>query len=770
MSCSFAACAHKAAVVVLEGTPQLSAWLFRVAEQHKQQQQRKEQQQEQHQQREHAQMEELMRVPHGEELEERLLTKAEKAQRATKRLLEAAEANNTERALAMLKEGADPTVEDAAQWSALQWAVVHGNICLVRELLRSGAAATQLQLEQQQQQQPLHALPWQLLPGLQRILQQEQQQKERAQEAEGRTQSEPPEGQVSAAARAAAAAAAAAAKKPTSAPVEQGQLTAPEEQQQQAFHTEEAPAADATGTAAANNDSHEDTPADPLPVRPVIRKYSPLHWAAFKGHIRILHLLLKAGLSPGVTDALGNTILHQAAAGGCLEAVKAAVGVGVAVEARNARGHTAAELAADEECRVLLEAAAAAKRCPVTGVAFSYKCSRYLCSFTLKFYSKEAVRMFWAYESPVAADCEKLVTWSEAAQRAALSAEQRLLTAFEHGSLVALLQAARETEECPLDCRLAALLAREKKRLDLEAQIERALRLAHLQQQQQQELQQQQQQQEHQPDGPGSTPHTGGEGARQRPADGDLSEQQQQQLLQQREHQQQSGGSEEEADEPEEKEAACDWQQKQQQQLLLLQEQQREEEAQLEELFALVVEGEAASCRESLLGQLKSCCRLLLAQGTLKAFFCSSSSTNICPSLPFFEGFCLALEEARGLGADGQLLRKAAAETHKDEHHILLRGLCEPLEPLLAFSSWAACCKSPTVASSSLSAIETPEAFEKQLLILQDEICIAREAGVPADILRAAERLCNQMEVLLIDAKRLQEEAKLLASPGEREG
>ncbi|CDJ64814.1 hypothetical protein ENH_00081680 [Eimeria necatrix] len=56
-------------------------------------------------------MEGLIQAPELDTLEEQLLTKKEKKERSSKRLLEAAEANSTERALALLKEGADPAVE-----------------------------------------------------------------------------------------------------------------------------------------------------------------------------------------------------------------------------------------------------------------------------------------------------------------------------------------------------------------------------------------------------------------------------------------------------------------------------------------------------------------------------------------------------------------------------------------------------------------------------------------------------------------------------------
>ncbi|CDI77763.1 hypothetical protein, conserved [Eimeria acervulina] len=203
-------------------------------------------------------MEAFIRGPEVDALEEQLLPKTEKKARATKRLFEAAEANNTDRALALLKDGADPAVEDAAQWSALQWAVVHGNAVLVKELLRYGAADHLVELQQQQQQQqqqkqqqqqlqqalvPIEAQSWQLNPKLEQLLQQEQQRRQQAKERHSNQQHKPPEEAPSAAAAAAAAAEKSSAPSPAAAAA-----ATPQQQEQQ---QQERPAGDAAAAAAA---------------------------------------------------------------------------------------------------------------------------------------------------------------------------------------------------------------------------------------------------------------------------------------------------------------------------------------------------------------------------------------------------------------------------------------------------------------------------------------------------------------------------------------
>mgnify|MGYP001979474562 CR=1 FL=1 len=64
---------------------------------------------------------------------------------------------------------------------------------------------------------------------------------------------------------------------------------------------------------------------------------TPLQWAAFKGHLRIVWMLLKAGLSPYDVDACGNTSLHLAATGGSSPVLKCLMSEGFRSAPREAR-------------------------------------------------------------------------------------------------------------------------------------------------------------------------------------------------------------------------------------------------------------------------------------------------------------------------------------------------------------------------------------------------------------------------------------------------
>lgn len=48
-------------------------------------------------------------------------------------------------------------------------------------------------------------------------------------------------------------------------------------------------------------------------------RFYPLHWASYKGHYKVVWILLKEDMSPLDIDMHGNTSVHQAAASGSIK-------------------------------------------------------------------------------------------------------------------------------------------------------------------------------------------------------------------------------------------------------------------------------------------------------------------------------------------------------------------------------------------------------------------------------------------------------------------
>ena len=115
---------------------------------------------------------------------------------------------------------------------------------------------------------------------------------------------------------------------------------------------------------------------------------SPLHWASYKGHIRVVWLLLRSGISPDEVDTCGNNALHLAATGGHLDVVKVLMSEGFDVGATNLYGNTAFDLADNSEVRSLLSLANKEKAC-FSGKQFSVKRRRFFCTHSEHFYCEE---------------------------------------------------------------------------------------------------------------------------------------------------------------------------------------------------------------------------------------------------------------------------------------------------------------------------------------------------------------------------------------------
>lgn len=137
-------------------------------------------------------------------------------------------------------------------------------------------------------------------------------------------------------------------------------------------------------------DKEEDeTSKDPFEkpkIASEVGRYTPLHWASYKGHFRIVWMLLKEGLSPLDIDVFGNTAVHQAAASGRFIVLECYLSRGVDMELKNSRGHTAYDLATNQEVKDIIIRARATEKCVSCSSIFDFKNIRYYCITCKKFY------------------------------------------------------------------------------------------------------------------------------------------------------------------------------------------------------------------------------------------------------------------------------------------------------------------------------------------------------------------------------------------------
>ena len=95
-------------------------------------------------------------------------------------------------------------------------------------------------------------------------------------------------------------------------------------------------------------------PFVPPPDSQKVGKYTPLHWAAYKGHLVVVQILMNEKLDPTEIDIHGNNAVHQAAAASRLEVMKLFMSAGVDLDVANDRGHSPFDLATDPDIKNLI--------------------------------------------------------------------------------------------------------------------------------------------------------------------------------------------------------------------------------------------------------------------------------------------------------------------------------------------------------------------------------------------------------------------------------
>lgn len=185
-------------------------------------------------------------------------------------------------------------------------------------------------------------------------------------------------------------------------------------------------------------------------------RYSPLHWASYKGFYKVVWLLLKAGMSPLDIDQYGNTALHQAAASGNSDVLKCFLARGVDIEQVNARGDSPLNLATEPKTKELIIRAMKTKQCEYPGSKqkFDFKNFRYYCAQSDKFYCSKYCVTMWVYESWDSEDKERPVCRSVDVQKKIVGCEEKLRTAMETDDFFELDKAMNDCRGIDLDVRL----------------------------------------------------------------------------------------------------------------------------------------------------------------------------------------------------------------------------------------------------------------------------------------------------------------------------
>ena len=105
----------------------------------------------------------------------------------------------------------------------------------------------------------------------------------------------------------------------------------------------------------AGDDEEEKDNFKPVPDPAKTGRSTPLHWASYHGHLKVVWVLMKEQMNPLTIDQYGNNCIHQAAANSQIEVLKCFMQFGVDLGLKNARVHTPLDLATDPETRSLIQ-------------------------------------------------------------------------------------------------------------------------------------------------------------------------------------------------------------------------------------------------------------------------------------------------------------------------------------------------------------------------------------------------------------------------------
>jgi hypothetical protein len=184
------------------------------------------------------------------------------------------------------------------------------------------------------------------------------------------------------------------------------------------------------------NLSEDDENYDPF-VKPLdarkVGKYTPLHWASYKGYLNLVWYLLRIGVSPLMIDMYGNSSVHQAAASGTLEVLQCYLSKGVDVNMKNARGHTPLDLTTEENTKKLILRATKTQFCENKACKskFDFKNIRFYCEVSQKFYCKNCSMTMYVYNTFESEEKDRPVCRSLEVQKKIEKREKSLIDAID---------------------------------------------------------------------------------------------------------------------------------------------------------------------------------------------------------------------------------------------------------------------------------------------------------------------------------------------------
>ena len=225
-------------------------------------------------------------------------------------------------------------------------------------------------------------------------------------------------------------------------------------------------------------EGHDDEPYDPFtkaddPAK--TGKYTPMHWASYHGHYKVVWILMKANMSPLIKDMHGNNAVHQAAANSQTKVLKCFMSFGVDVHLKNARKHAPLDLATHPETRALITKGIQTTHCTgkkCGGSKFDFRNIQYYCENCGQFWCEQDSIRDWVYEDKDSLEKERPVCLCTDCHVKIQKAENELAQAIETNDYHTLDKVLTQIQNDKTDIDVKLLHKAEVTHLKLQKQLE----------------------------------------------------------------------------------------------------------------------------------------------------------------------------------------------------------------------------------------------------------------------------------------------------------
>ena len=192
---------------------------------------------------------------------------------------------------------------------------------------------------------------------------------------------------------------------------------------------------------AADDDEEEKDNFKPVPDPAKTGRSTPMHWASYHGHYKVVWILMKEKMNPLLQDIHGNNCIHQAAANSQIKVLKCFMQFGVDLNLRNARVHTPLDLATDPETRALIQKGIKTTHCSGKNCnksRFDFRNIQFYCENCDRFFCRICSRKAWVFEHKDSEVEERPVCRCDDCHNAIFQAEQDLRAAMETNDFATL--------------------------------------------------------------------------------------------------------------------------------------------------------------------------------------------------------------------------------------------------------------------------------------------------------------------------------------------